>query len=124
MSIIFCLRDIEHIELLYEDDSDVWKILSEHQKTKDTKTGAEKKTTLIIQKVINRLNLIIPLAVLGVFVCILVYLLLYQFVLAVANIIDFSVAMMSVIVLIISHKRIRTDEKSSIFGWLIHTFYL
>ena len=126
MSIVFCLRDIEHIELLYEDNSDVWKLLDGSDKSQDPKEDEmehKNEMYLIIKKVVNRLGLAIPGIVFCVFAGALVYLLFYQFMSEVANVIDFIVAMMSVAVLIISYVRSRMDERKQYF-WVSSTYIL
>lgn len=126
MSIVFCLRDIEHIEILYEDNSDVWKLLGGSDKTQDTKEDemvSRNKVHLIIQKVVNRLGLAIPVIVFCVFAGTLAYLLFYQHMSEVANVIDFIVAMMSVVVLIISYARSKMDERKQ-YLWVSSTYIL
>lgn len=126
MSIVFCLRDIEHIELLYEDNSEVWKLLGGSDKEQDTKEDEmvkRNKVYLIIQKVVNRLGLAIPVIVFCVFAGALVYLLFYQHMSEVANVIDFIVAMMSVVVLIISYARSKMDERKQ-YLWVSTTYIL
>lgn len=126
MSIVFCLHDIEHIELLYEENSDVWKMFTrsgEKQDTKDDKNVEKNKRYLIIQKIINRLGLVLPPTVFCVFVGALMYLLYYQFIPEVTNVIDFIVAMMSVAVLIISYARSKMDERKQ-YLWASSTYIL
>ena len=126
MSIVFCLRDVEHIELLYEDNSDVWKLLGGSDKTKDTKEHKmvnKDKVYLIMQKVVNRLGLAIPVIVFCVLVGMLVHLLVYQHMSEVADVIDFIVAMMSVVVLIISYARSKMDERKQ-YLWVSSTYIL
>lgn len=126
MSIVFCLHDIEHIEILYEENSDVWKLLGGSDKMQDTKGNElanKNKMYLIIQKVVNRLGLAIPVIVFCVFAGTLVYLLFYQFMSEVANVIDYIVAMMSVIVLIISHVRSKMDKRKQ-YLWVSSMYIL
>lgn len=114
MTIVFCLRDVEHIELLYEEDSDVWQMLDGSDEKKETKKDKKckgNKVLLILNKVINRIGIVIPFCAFGVVAVILAGLLLYQFVPEVANSIDLFVAIMSVIVLIISYVRSKMNKR-------------
>ena len=123
--VIKCLL-YEHIELLYEKNSAVWNLLEgsdERQDTKDNEKGERDAMYLIIQKVINRLGLVIPAIVFSVFIGALAYLLYYQFIPQVANVIDFIVAMMSVVVLIISYARSKMDERKQ-YLWVSSTYIL
>lgn len=120
MTILFCLRDVEHIELLYEEDSEVWQMLGgsvEKNEVKKGKKGKEYKVQLILQKVLNRIGFAIPFIVFCVQVGILCWLLLYQSVPKVANSIDFFVAVMSAGVLIISYA-CRKMSKRQQFVWV------
>ena len=126
MSIVFCLHDIEHIELLYEENSVVWNLLDGSDKRQDVKDNEKverDKMYLIIQKVMNRLGLVIPAIVFSLFIGALAYLMYYQFIPEVANVIDFIVAMMSVVVLIISYARSKMDERKQ-YLWVSSTYIL
>lgn len=126
MSIVFCLHDIEHIELLYEENSAVWNLLNgsdERQDVKNTEKVERDKVYLVIQKAVNRLELVIPVIVFSLFIGALAYLLYYQFIPEVANVIDFIVAMMSVVVLIISYARSKMDERKQ-YLWVSSTYIL
>ncbi len=126
MSIVFCLHDIEHIELLYEENSAVWNLLDGSDKRQDVKDNEKverDKMYLIIQKVMNRLGLVIPAIVFSLFIGALAYLMYYQFIPEVANVIDFIVAMMSVVVLIISYARSKMDERKQ-YLWVGSTYIL
>lgn len=126
MSMVICLRDIEHIEFLYEDNSDVWKLIDGNDKVKDTKKDEsvnKKRIYLVIQKVVNRLGLVIPVMVFCIFAGTLGYFLFYQSMSVVANVIDFIVAMMSVIVLIISFERTKMDERKQ-YLWVSSVYIL
>lgn len=124
MSIVFCLRDVEHIELLYEDNSDVWKLLGDGN-TKDNKENemVGNKSCLIIRKVVNLVGIAIRIIALCVFIGTLVYMMFYQYMLEVANAIDFIIAMMAVGVLIISYVRNKMDERKQ-YLWVSTTYIL
>ena len=114
MTIVFCLQDVEHIELLYEDDSDVWKMLGsgdEKKETKQDKKCKENKMPLILNKVMNRIGFAIPILIFCVLVGVLYWLLSYQSVQKVANFIDFYLAIMSVVVFIISYIRSKLSKR-------------
>ena len=123
MTIVFCLRDIEHIELLYEEDSDVWQMLGGSNQKNENKKG--KKIHLILQKVLNRFGFAIPFIVFCVPVGVLYRMLLYQSVLQIANSIDFFVAIMSVGVLIISFVRGKMNKRQQyVWASIIYIVFL
>lgn len=81
------------------------------QSIKKAKEVKKNKMWLSILKMVNRVGLMIPVSVFFLFAGVLVYLLFYQFVVGVANVIDFIVAVMSVSVLIVSYVRGKLDER-------------
>lgn len=124
MSIVFCLHDIEHIELLYEDNSEVWKLIGNSnklQKTNDRQHINKNKKCLIVQKVTNRLGHVFLVLVFCIFVGVLVYLLFYQQMAEIANVIDFIVTMMSFFLLIISCVRSRMNERKQ-YIWVSNIY--
>ena len=84
-----------------------------------------KKKYLLISKVINRMELFVPIILYLMFIGIVVYLMRYQGNEKIATVIDFIIAVMSVVIMVMSYIRtIITKKKNANAIWIYNGIFI